>query len=78
AEITLRRAHAASSSGHLRDALQLLALISQADPLRAEADRLRSDIQRALLSGSRSAATLGLTPGPAAPAPGSPSVVRNE
>jgi hypothetical protein len=72
------RARAMFSAGRLRDALQAVAAIQPADPLRGEADRLSSEIQRALLTGGAPSATLGLTPGPPAPAAETRPVVRNE
>ena len=78
AEITLWRARAMFSAGRLRDALQAVAAIQPADPLRGEADRLSSEIQRALLTGGAPNATLGLTPGPPVPAAETRPVVRNE
>ena len=38
------------SSGRLRDALPLLESVRPTDPERAEADRMRGDIQRQLLA----------------------------
>lgn len=49
AEISLARARTLFATGHLQDALAALEAISPADPLASEADRLRSEIQRALL-----------------------------
>lgn len=48
-EIALARAQSLYADGHLRDALRVLDRIDVADPMRAEADRLRGDVQRALL-----------------------------
>lgn len=48
-EIVLARARSLYSDGHLRDALRTLQRIDSADPVRPEADRLRADVQRALL-----------------------------
>ena len=48
-EIVLARARSLYSDGHLRDALRTLQRIDSADPIRPEADRLRADVQRALL-----------------------------
>ena len=50
AEIDLDRARVLLAQGHPRDALRLLERIGPGDPLRAEAARLREDIQRELLS----------------------------
>ena len=52
ADTLLDRARALYIDGHLHDALRLLDRIGVADPVRTEADRLRSDIQRALLAAS--------------------------
>lgn len=64
AEIDLARARTLFGSGHARDALRLVERIPLADPLRSEADILREDIQRVLLSG-----------GAAAPQAAAPSVL---
>ena len=60
ADTLLERARALYVGGHLHDALRLLDRIGIADPVRPEADRLRADIQRALL-----AASTASTPTPA-------------
>jgi hypothetical protein len=65
AELDLARARALLASGHARDALRLVEHVRSTDPLRAEADALREDIQRALLSDG--AAGVGPLP-PTAPA----------
>jgi len=52
-EIVLARARTLAAAGHLRDALLALDAVGAADPLRLEADRLRSSIQQALLTGVR-------------------------
>jgi hypothetical protein len=49
-ETALARARALETSGHLRDALAALADIRLADPERADADRLRADLQRQLMT----------------------------
>jgi hypothetical protein len=49
-ETLMVRARDLYAGGHLRDALRLLDRVSMADPLRAEADRLRADVQRDLLA----------------------------
>jgi tetratricopeptide (TPR) repeat protein len=49
-ETTLTRARMLMASGHLRDALVALDTIRPTDPQKADADRLRGDIQRLLLS----------------------------
>ncbi len=78
AEFALGRARAMFAAGRLREALQVVAAIQPADPLRGDADRLSSDIQRALLAGAAPNATLGLTPSPPAPAAGAPPVERQQ
>ncbi|HEX7941892.1 MAG TPA: hypothetical protein VF488_08790 [Gemmatimonadaceae bacterium] len=50
AESALARARQLVSSGKLHDALPLLESIRPTDPERAEADRLRADIQRQLIA----------------------------
>jgi hypothetical protein len=49
-ETSLARARTLAASGHLHDALVALSLVRPTDPQRADADRLRADIQRQLLS----------------------------
>jgi hypothetical protein len=49
-ETNLARARTLATSGHLHDALAALNLVRPTDPQKAEADRLRADIQRQLLS----------------------------
>jgi tetratricopeptide (TPR) repeat protein len=78
AEITLWRARGMFAAGRLREALQALETIDAADPMRGQADRLCSDIQRALLAGAAPTATLGLSPGPPVPAGGTRPVERDE
>ena len=58
-ETAVARARDLYAGGHLRDALRVLDRVDTADPLRAEADRLRADIQRDLLAAAGIA-----TPGP--------------
>jgi tetratricopeptide (TPR) repeat protein len=55
AETAISRARALAASGRLHDALQALDLVRMTDPLRPDADRLRTDIQQQLLaiSGAR-------------------------
>jgi hypothetical protein len=48
-ERLLARARALQSGGHLRDAIRSLESIDVADPLRAEADRFRGELQRQVL-----------------------------
>lgn len=50
AETALVRARSLYTDGRLRDALRTLDRINPGDPARAEADRLRADIQRDLLA----------------------------
>jgi tetratricopeptide (TPR) repeat protein len=50
AELALTRARTQYAGGHAADALRTMEAIPDADPLRAEADRLRAEIQRALLA----------------------------
>jgi tetratricopeptide (TPR) repeat protein len=50
AERRLDRARSLRDAGRLREALRELDVVELGDPLRVEADRLRSDIQRVLLS----------------------------
>ncbi len=49
-ETTLSRARALAAGGHLRDAAAVLQSIRATDPQKADADRLRADIQRQLLA----------------------------
>jgi tetratricopeptide (TPR) repeat protein len=58
ADTLLDRARGFYTGGHLHDALRLLDRIDTADPVRADADRLRADVQRDLL-GAASAGTSG-------------------
>jgi hypothetical protein len=53
-ETVLARARVLAASGHLKDALMALDAIAPADPLAAEADRLRGDLQRMLLESRQS------------------------
>lgn len=59
-EMALLRARALMAGGHLRDALTALEAVRSTDSQRADADRLRADIQRQLLA---------LTPVPPGDAP---------
>jgi tetratricopeptide (TPR) repeat protein len=59
-ETTLGHARALAASGHLHDALAILASVRPTDPQKADAELLRGDIQRQLLA---------LTTVPAAEAP---------
>ena len=58
-ELALARARARAADGHLRDALTALDLVRPTDPQKAEADRLRGEIQLQLIA---------LTSAPAQPA----------
>lgn len=49
-EMTLTRARALNTSGHLREALRALESIRPTDPQKGDADRLRAEIQRQLLA----------------------------
>ncbi len=49
-EFPLSRARAYAANGRLHDALRALDRIPLADPLRRDADRLRADVQRRLLT----------------------------
>jgi tetratricopeptide (TPR) repeat protein len=49
-DMALARAQSLFADGHLRDALRTLDRIDAADPARPEADRLRGEVQRALLA----------------------------
>jgi hypothetical protein len=62
-DLLLARARALYGSGHLRDALGALDRIGAADPVAADADRLRAEIQAALLA----AAGVPAAPSPAGP-----------
>lgn len=58
-ERRLDRARSLRGAGRLREALHELDAIESGDPLRVEADRLRSDIQHVLLSTARSGILTG-------------------
>lgn len=49
-ELALTRARAQAADGHLRDALITLDLVRPTDPLKADADRLRGELQLQLLA----------------------------
>ena len=49
-EVALGRAHQLAANGHLREALGALDGVRPTDPQRADADRLRADIQRQILA----------------------------
>lgn len=52
-ERVIARARSFQAGGHLYDALRVLDEIALADPMRAEADRLRGELQRQLLEAAR-------------------------
>jgi hypothetical protein len=66
-ELALARARALAADGHLRDALSTLDSIRPTDPQRADADRLRGEIQLQLIA-------LTPVPSPSPPAPGAQPV----
>lgn len=70
-DIILKRARRLFTTGHPMDALRMLASIRPTDPLRADADRLRAEIQRDLLksmpSDPAAPAQTGVTPAVADP-----------
>jgi hypothetical protein len=70
AEVALGRARDLYKSGHLKAALSALDGVSDADPLGAEATRLRAELQRILLAPDGPAA------GPAGAPPPAPAEVR--
>jgi hypothetical protein len=49
-EMALNRARQLAAGGHLREALGTLDGVRTTDPQRADADRLRADIQRQMLA----------------------------
>jgi hypothetical protein len=59
ADLALHRARALVARGHLHEALATLAGIGPTDPRWAEADRLRADVQRALLAADDAGASRG-------------------
>jgi tetratricopeptide (TPR) repeat protein len=63
-EMILAQAHALMARGHFREALTALDTLRATDPQRAEADRLRAEIQRQLIA----LATMPPVPVPALPA----------
>jgi tetratricopeptide (TPR) repeat protein len=52
-QLALSRARALYVDGHLHDALRLLDSVAVGDPLKAEADQLRADVQQRLLESAR-------------------------
>jgi hypothetical protein len=74
AEIALARARARYETGHVLEALNLLDTIRPMDPVQADADRLRAQIQEALgvtrwTAAQPGAGPVGLAERPAHPAP---------
>ena len=61
-EVVLARARSLYADGHLRDALRALERSDVADPVRPDADRLRGDVQRALLEALPASPSLGIEP----------------
>lgn len=66
-ESMLRQARALYARGHLNEALHAVDEVRESDPLRPEADRLRAEIQRALLTASGAAQVIAAPPPPEAP-----------
>ena len=66
-ETALNRARALFESGHPYDALRAVDLVRPTDPLRAEADKLKADIQRKLLAYQTSPGAAELAAAPSAP-----------
>lgn len=62
-EMLLARARILHADGRLRDALRALDRVSLADPFRAEADRLRADVQRDLLAAAGIQSSAPTVPG---------------
>jgi tetratricopeptide (TPR) repeat protein len=60
-ETAIERARALAASGKLYDALRAVELVRPTDPLRADADKLKADIQRELLAHHGSADGIVLT-----------------
>jgi hypothetical protein len=52
------RARSLQGQGRLREALGALDRVQRGDPLRAEADRMRADIQRELLAAAAARVTI--------------------
>lgn len=61
-ERRLDRARSLRDAGRLREALRELDVVELGDPLRPEADRLRSEIQRVLLSAAKGGVVTGERP----------------
>ena len=62
-ETVVARARELYAGGHLQDALRLLDRVGIADPLRADANRLRADIQRDLLAAAGMSTSSAILPG---------------
>jgi hypothetical protein len=62
-ETSLARARELYAGGHLRDALRLLDRVDVADPLWADAERLRTEIQRDLLAAAGITTSAPAAPG---------------
>ena len=58
ADMAIVRARSLQGQGRLREALGALDRVQRGDPLRAEADRMRSDIQRELLAAAAASVTI--------------------
>jgi tetratricopeptide (TPR) repeat protein len=69
AEMALARAESLAATGHLHDALAALDLVRPTDSQKADADRLRSDIQRQLIALAATALTDPAPPPGARPLP---------
>jgi hypothetical protein len=67
AETYLTQARTLFAGGKLRDALRILDRVPVGDSLRADADRLRGDIQRELLAVAGAEASLASSNAPSSP-----------
>jgi hypothetical protein len=68
-DLVVRRARALQARGHLAEALEVLQGVGLTDPLRAQADRLRADIELQLLATLDATPPAGRPPTEAAPRP---------